>query len=66
MPLPSTSASEFQMKNIVHRRLEGIEVLTIARPPANALDIETTEELADAFEALYPMIWRMMLRPRKS
>jgi enoyl-CoA hydratase len=40
------------MKNIVHRRLEGIEVLTIARPPANALDIETTEELADAFEAL--------------
>ena len=40
-----------EMKNIVHSRLEGIEVLTIARPPANALDIETTEEMADAFEA---------------
>jgi enoyl-CoA hydratase/carnithine racemase len=24
----------------------------LARPPANALDIETTEEMADAFEAL--------------
>jgi enoyl-CoA hydratase len=42
------------MKNIVHRRLEGIEVLTLTRPPANALDIETTEEMADAFEAFYP------------
>ncbi len=41
------------MKNVVHSRLQGIEVLTIVRPPANALDIETTEELADAFEAFY-------------
>jgi enoyl-CoA hydratase len=40
------------MKNIGHNRREGIEVLTLARPPANALHIETTEELADAFEAL--------------
>src|SRR5208337_4959118 len=40
------------MKSIVHSRLEGIEVLTLTRPPANALDIETTEKLADAFEAL--------------
>jgi hypothetical protein len=28
------------MKNIGHNRREGIEVLTLARPPANALDIE--------------------------
>ena len=40
------------MKNIGHNRREGIEVLTLARPPANALDIETTEELAGAFEAI--------------
>ena len=44
--------ARFRMKNIGHNRREGIEVLTLARPPANALDIETTEELADAFEAL--------------
>ena len=49
------------MKNIGHNRREGIEVLTLARPPANALD--TTEELADAFEALYPDD-SVMLRPR--
>ena len=54
IPVAGNSVGEFQMKNIVHRRQEGIEVLTIARPPANALDIETTEEIADAFEAFYP------------
>jgi enoyl-CoA hydratase len=40
------------MKDIVHSRFDSIEVLTLARPPANALDIEMTEEIADAFEAL--------------
>src|SRR5580658_7628927 len=49
IPVAGNSVGEFQMKNIDHRRQEGIEVLTIARPPANALDIETTEEIADAF-----------------
>ncbi len=40
------------MSNVVHSRHESIEVLTLARPPANALDIEMTEEIADAFETL--------------
>ena len=40
------------MKNIGHSRGEGIEVLTLARATRERLDIETTEELADAFEAL--------------
>lgn len=40
------------MKNIVHSRFDSIEVLTLARPPANGLDIEMTEEIAEAFEAL--------------
>ncbi|HUA33470.1 MAG TPA: enoyl-CoA hydratase/isomerase family protein [Candidatus Binataceae bacterium] len=40
------------MKHVIHSRYESIEVLTLARPPANALDIEMTEEIADAFEGL--------------
>ena len=40
------------MSDVVHGRYESIEVLTLARPPANALDIDMTEEIAEAFETL--------------
>lgn len=40
------------MVNLTHRRVESIEIVTLARPPANALDIEMIEDIADAFEHL--------------
>ncbi len=40
------------MGNIRRRRVESVEVVTLARPPANALNIEMTEEIAAAFEAV--------------
>lgn len=40
------------MGNIKRRRVESVEVVTLARPRANALDIEMTEEVAAAFEAV--------------
>ncbi len=40
------------MGNIKRRRVESVEVVTLARPPANALDIEMTEEIAATFEAV--------------
>ena len=40
------------MGNIKRRRIESIEVVTLARPPANALDIETTEEIGATFETI--------------
>jgi enoyl-CoA hydratase len=40
------------MGNVKRDRVESIEVVTLARPPANALDIDTTEEIAATFEAI--------------
>jgi enoyl-CoA hydratase len=40
------------MGNLAIKRVESIEIVTLARPPANALDIGMTEEIADAFERL--------------
>src|SRR5271166_6406398 len=40
------------MGDIKRRRVESVEVVTLARPPANALDIEMIEEIAATFEAV--------------
>lgn len=40
------------MGNIDRSRVGSIEVVTLTRPPANALEIATTEEIAAAFEAI--------------
>lgn len=40
------------MPNLVHSKRDGIEVLTLRRPPANAMDIGLLEELRSAFSAL--------------
>jgi enoyl-CoA hydratase len=48
----TAGATTIAMKYVIHSRFESIEVVTLARPPANALDVEMTEEIADAFEAL--------------
>jgi enoyl-CoA hydratase len=39
-------------QNVVHSNREGIETLTLRRPPANAMDIALLTELRDAFIAL--------------
>ena len=39
-------------KYIEHKRVREIEVLTLNRPPANAIDLELMEEIGDAFAAI--------------
>jgi enoyl-CoA hydratase/carnithine racemase len=38
-------------RHVVHSKRDGIEILTLRRPPANAMDIALLTELQNAFNS---------------